>query len=71
MNLAITAAAGGSWLGYKAARDAKVLYVNFELFEASFRKRVNWIARALGLDMEKVSNNFHSLCLRDEPLAPE
>jgi AAA domain len=71
INAGISAACGVDWLEFKAAGVFKVLYLNFELHETSFRDRVRWIAENRGLNMELINKNFHSLCLRNEILKPE
>jgi AAA domain len=56
MDFAVSIAAGVEWLGFKTERD-RVLYVNFELMESSFKDRTLKIAASKGLDVSIIESN--------------
>ena len=57
IELAVAVASGGQWLGRQCAQG-RVLYVNLELDEASFMRRVCTVTEAMGADKQKVYDNL-------------
>lgn len=55
MELSIAIATGGKWLGFQCTKG-KVLYVNFEIAEASFYQRYEAILKAQKTKIQDVSN---------------
>ena len=63
LDLALSVASGGEWLGKRTARG-KVLFVNFELQDFFFRKRVLEVMEAKGITPEQVKDTFFYVGLR-------
>ena len=57
IQLGVCVAVGGRWLGL-LCQKGKVLYLNLEIDEAQFMKRVYDVAHAMGVDPELVEENF-------------
>lgn len=55
MELSIAIATGGKWLGFQC-KKGKVLYVNFEIAEASFCQRYAAILEAMNVQRQDVTN---------------
>lgn len=65
VDLAVSVAAGEPWIGFKTTKG-KVLYVNLEIQEASFQKRVQKIVEVKGLNLARLKSerNLAVLTLR-------
>ena len=57
INLGVCVATGSKWLGLECKRG-KALYLNLEIDEAEFMKRVYDVATAMGVDPELAEENF-------------
>lgn len=55
MELSVAIATGGEWLGFQCTKG-KVLYINFEIAEASFYQRYGAILKALKIQSQSVEN---------------
>lgn len=64
INLALCIAAGKKFLGRFQCAQAKVLYMNLEIDPKSFMKRVDDLAKMLGLKREDYADNLKILHLR-------
>jgi RecA-family ATPase len=64
MDFAASVATGSKWIGFDTNKG-KILYVNFELFRHSFRKRIRQIVAAKGLDEKEVERNLNALNFRE------
>ena len=63
IELALCLASGRPWLGY-SCQECKVLYVNLEIAEASFLKRVDDVSAAIGLKRGEWNMNLKILNMR-------
>jgi hypothetical protein len=65
VDLAVSVAAGEPWIGLETTKG-KVVYVNLEISEASFQKRVQKIVETKGLNLDQLraENNLAVLNLR-------
>ena len=61
MHLALALASGRKWLGHQCMKGP-VLYINFELPEAFFNERAQWILQQMGV--EGLPSHFYELNLR-------
>jgi len=64
INLALCIASGSKFLGRFQCAKAKVLYMNLEIDPKSFMKRVDDLAKLLGLSREDYAENLRILHLR-------
>ena len=64
MELALSIANGWHWIG-KLCTKGKILYLNYELPEATFNERLQLICERKGYDVKEVTQNFHVLHLRN------
>jgi hypothetical protein len=58
IDLALSVATGSSWLGWKTTKTP-VLYLNLELANWAFQRRLNWIMDAKGLDNASKCFTWH------------
>lgn len=63
IQLALSICNGFPWLGFPCEQK-KILYLNFELPEATFNERLEEICRRKGWNLKEVTGNFHILHLR-------
>jgi hypothetical protein len=63
MNLAVSVASGTDWIGF-STRKARLLFVNFELSEPTFKSRLTQIAKTKGLDPKTALDRLDVLHLR-------
>jgi hypothetical protein len=63
MDLAISLSQGAQWLGWETVKT-KVLYVNLELYDDTFRQRLGMICEAKEAPMEEVQDNIDHWGLR-------
>lgn len=63
LDLALSVATGTEWLG-KPTKRGKVLFVNFELQDYFFRKRVLEVMEAKGITAEHIRDTFYYVGLR-------
>lgn len=64
MQLALAIANGWTWIGKRCIKG-KILYLNYELPEATFNERLELMCRRKGYDVREVTQNFHVLHLRN------
>jgi hypothetical protein len=60
LELGVSLATGGKWLGIHQCTPCKVLYVNFEILAYNFRERIKIVCAHLGVDTkdEKLGTNL-------------
>jgi AAA domain/VirE N-terminal domain len=52
LDLALSVASGNNWLGRETTRG-RVLFLNFEIQDFAWQKRINFVAKAKGLKLER------------------
>lgn len=62
--LGLRLATGGLWLDRHQCERSRVLLVNTELDENSHHRRVDWIRRAWGIEVDEYSDTLDSVSLR-------
>ena len=62
--LGLKLATGGLWLDRHKCERSRVLLVNTELDENSHHRRVDWIRRAWGIDVDEYADTLDSVSLR-------
>ena len=70
INLAISVATGGYWLGFPCSKR-RVLYVDFETDKRTLQKRIATVARAKGADVGETRANLAVWPLRGTPCGLE
>jgi hypothetical protein len=67
LQMSLCLASGRPFLNWKSSRPLKVLMIQFELKEAKYHGRVQYVANTLGIKPEDISDRLKILNLRGKP----